>query len=195
MPRSKQQNEQMRAATRAAIVDGAMSLFAQKGYGATTTREIARQAGISTGLMYHYFAGKERLLHAVFANCMDILSEAFADVYRQAAPGERLAPLLQTIFQMLSQDEAFWTLFYALRSQPAVMEVLGDDFRAWTRRLRDLFTAELQEAGRANPELDAYILYSLVEGTIQQYLLEPDSYPLQQVVAQIVTRFSRPDPD
>lgn len=189
MPRSIRQNEQMREATRTAVLHSAMLLFARNGYAHTTTRGIAQEAGISTGLMYHYFASKESLLRAVFEYCMGILGTTFAAAYDQSPPPGRLANLLRAMFDLLARDAAFWSLFYMLRSQPAIMRVLGDDFRLWTRRLRDLFEAELRQAGRADPEIDALLLYSLVEGTIQQYLLDPDAYPLDQVSDRIITFF------
>ena len=189
MPRSVKQNEQMRVATRTAVLNSAMRLFAQNGYAHTTTRSIANEAGISIGLMYHYFDSKERLLQAVFDNCMAILSQTFTTAYEKSAPQNRLANLLRAMFDILSGEEAFWSLFYMLRSQPSIMPVLGDDFRLWTKRLRDLLEEELQQAGRADPPMEALLLYSLIEGTIQQYLLDPDNYPLDQVATEIIVRF------
>lgn len=190
MPRSVKQNEQMRAATRTAIMNSAMMLFAQNGYAHTTTRRIATEAEISTGLMYHYFSSKEELLRAVFDNSMAILGEAFATAYDGSEPRERLPNLLRTMFEMLAREEPFWSLFYMLRSQPAVMHVVGDAFRMWTRRLRELFEVELQGAGWPNPQMEALILYSLVEGTIQQYLMDPAAYPLERVAAHIVDEYN-----
>jgi len=57
------------------------------------------------------------------------------------------------------------------------------------KRLRDLFIANFREAGKDEPEVDAYVLYSLIEGTIQQYLLEPEQYPLENMVERIVEQF------
>jgi AcrR family transcriptional regulator len=190
MPRTTEQNEKIRQATRAAIVDSAMTLFAQQGYAHTTTRQIADRAGISAGLMYHYFDGKESLLQAVFENCMEILSTAFSEAYRGSAADKRVAALVQIIFTKLESDRDFWRLFYMLRSQPAIMQVLGDSFRLWTTQLRDLFINELRGAGRAEPKVDAYMLYSLLEGTIQQYLLDPNKYPLDVVRNRIIKDFT-----
>jgi AcrR family transcriptional regulator len=190
MPRTVKQNEKIRQATRATIVDSAMTQFAQHGYAHTTIRSIAGGAGISTGLMYHYFDSKESLLQAVFQNCMIILSEAFAEATNHSEPQERLAALLGTIFALLESDRDFWGLFYMMRTQPAIMELLGDSFREWTARLRDLFTAELQAAGRQEPEVDALMLYSLIEGTIQQYLLDPPNYPLELIVETIISQYT-----
>jgi AcrR family transcriptional regulator len=188
MPRTAAQNERIRDATRSAIVDGAMRLFAQHGYAHTTTRQIAAEAGVSAGLMYHYFESKEQLLHAVFDNCMAILDAAFTRAYEYSAPGEGLAAILRTIFTMLEADPEFWGLFYMMRTQPAIMSILGDSFRLRTGRLRALFVAELRQAGRASPEMDALLLYSLVEGTIQQYLLDPEAYPLAAVADRIIAQ-------
>lgn len=189
MPRTPDQNRRIREATRTAIVQSAMTLFAQSGYAHTTVRDIANHASISTGLMYHYFDSKGSLLQAVFDNCIGILNDAFTEAYNQSDPDERLATLLRVLFTMLEQDREFWGLFYMLRTQPAIMNVLGDSFRRLTKRLRDLFIAELRAAGREDPEMEALILYSLIEGTIQQYLLDPAHYPLDGVVKKISEQF------
>lgn len=189
MPRTEEQNQQIREATRTAIVQGAMTLFAQHGYAHTSTRRIAEQAGVSTGLMYHYFSSKEDLLHAVFDHCMGILGSAFAASQQSADPVERIASLLRTMFDLLERDPEFWGLFYMLRTQPAILNELGDAFRQWTARLRDLLTDNLRGAGRADPEIDALLLYSLIEGTIQQYLLDPAHYPLAVVASRIIEEF------
>lgn len=193
MPRTAEQNERIREATRASIVDSAMRLFAQRGYAHTTIRAIAEHAGVSTGLMYHYFDNKESLLQAVFQNSMAILGKALTEALERSARPERLAALLGTIFALLESDRDFWGLFYMMRTQPAIMDVLGDAFREWTARLRDLFTAELHAAGRPEPEVDALLLYSLVEGTIQQYLLDPADYPLEVVAARIISQYASSD--
>jgi hypothetical protein len=80
-----------------------------------------------------------------------------------------------------------------MRTQPAIIDVLGGALREWTGRLRDIFTAELRAAGRSEPEIDALLLYSLVEGTIQQYLLDPPNYPLDVVAATIISQFGSSD--
>ena len=98
------------------------------------------------------------------------------------------------MLEMLDREASFWSLFYMLRSQPAIMRILGTDFLEWTERLRNLFEGELQLLGRANPEIESYILYSLVEGTIQQYLLNPITYPLERMVDQIIGQFNNQSP-
>ena len=47
------------------IIDAALRAFAVKGYARTTNKDIAREAGITPGLIYHYFASKEALFRAI----------------------------------------------------------------------------------------------------------------------------------
>lgn len=57
--------ERRALARRRQIVDGAAQIFAQKGYHAATTREIAQSADVSEGSIYHYFDSKKDLLLAI----------------------------------------------------------------------------------------------------------------------------------
>src|SRR2546423_15679060 len=50
---------------RAQIIDAAMRVFSQKGFTRATNKDIAREAGITPGLIYHYFASKEGVLRAI----------------------------------------------------------------------------------------------------------------------------------
>ena len=47
------------------IMDAAMRVFAQKGFTKATNKDIAREAGITPGLIYYYFESKEALLKAI----------------------------------------------------------------------------------------------------------------------------------
>ncbi len=64
-PRTKAQFEAMQDAAREKILDAGLLLFARKGLAATGVTEIAREAGVSLGLLYHYYASKEELFSAL----------------------------------------------------------------------------------------------------------------------------------
>lgn len=65
----------------AEMIEAALSLFVERGYAATTLADVARRAGVSTGLPYRYFASKEDLLKAAVR----------AAVVERLALGERFA--------------------------------------------------------------------------------------------------------
>src|SRR5580765_582860 len=66
------------AAARDRLYGTAMHLIAARGYAATTLREIAKEAGVSVGLLYRYFPSKQAVVIALY----DELSSEYA---RQAA--------------------------------------------------------------------------------------------------------------
>jgi AcrR family transcriptional regulator len=55
-----------RAATRAALIAAGRRLFAERGYEAVSSEEIAAAAGVTRGALYHHFDGKQELFAAVF---------------------------------------------------------------------------------------------------------------------------------
>ena len=63
-PRLTRRQQQARA-TRRRIVEAALALFAEQGYAATSTRQIAQAAEVSEGLIFRHFPTKLALLHAV----------------------------------------------------------------------------------------------------------------------------------
>ncbi|MDQ0643483.1 TetR/AcrR family transcriptional regulator [Microbacterium murale] len=61
MPRTTEQNKALRSATRSAVETAAVRVFAHRGFAAANIRQIAVEAGISTGSIYRHYAGKEEL--------------------------------------------------------------------------------------------------------------------------------------
>jgi TetR/AcrR family transcriptional regulator, fatty acid metabolism regulator protein len=70
------------------ILAAAVRVFARKGYHTARVGDIAEEAGVSHGLLYHYFAGKESVLEAVFRESWGELLEAIEAVERADLPAE-----------------------------------------------------------------------------------------------------------
>jgi len=70
-PRTSEQFEEIRENMRRRIIVAAIECFATKGYHACSISDLAKHAGISKGLMYNYFSGKEDLLSTIFREIMD----------------------------------------------------------------------------------------------------------------------------
>lgn len=116
-----------KAATRLRIVETAQNLFLSQGFEATTTRDIARDAGIATGTLFNYFATKEEIVghlagealakartafsrqDAVAASLEEDLFALIATELRQLKPLRKfISPLLETALSplTLSKPEA-----------------------------------------------------------------------------------------
>ncbi len=66
MPRSKQQNEQIRRQRMEQILKAALKVYAEKGYAAAEIGDIAEQAGMARGLVYYYYKDKLSLFRELF---------------------------------------------------------------------------------------------------------------------------------
>jgi AcrR family transcriptional regulator len=75
---------EQRDATRATLLSVARELFTERGYAATSTTEIADQAGVTRGALYHHFTAKDDLFRAVFEQ---LEQEVVDRVARGAAAG------------------------------------------------------------------------------------------------------------
>jgi AcrR family transcriptional regulator len=93
MPRVVDEEERRRAITSAAL-----ELFVSKGYRATTTREICRDAGISMGTLYHYFRNKEDLFFSTVARFIEEDVEARGEISAQLASRQDAVNLLRDRF-------------------------------------------------------------------------------------------------
>jgi AcrR family transcriptional regulator len=94
------------------LLDAAVRVFARKGYHAARVGDIAEEAGVAHGLIYHYFASKEAVLDAVFRETWAALLEAVRDVEETGAPAR----------EQLRQVAAI--LLRSWRRQPDLVRVL-----------------------------------------------------------------------
>lgn len=88
--RNKERNDQVVAQRMDQIRSAAAKVFARSGYAAATTDEIAREAGVSPGLVFHYFDSKKNLLVEVVAS---LVVESFTR-FLQPTDGEEAVDLL-----------------------------------------------------------------------------------------------------
>ena len=73
--------------SRAQILDTALKLFAHRGYGATSVRDIAEEAGLSKGNVYHHFPDKESIFRALLDRYFDAMSTPDFPFNRALAAG------------------------------------------------------------------------------------------------------------
>jgi AcrR family transcriptional regulator len=165
-------------------------MFAKHGYDRTSIARIARAAGISQGLLYIYFPGKDALLEAIFEQSMRDVEESFARADAAASPGERVEQLVRGAFDILKRNQDFWRLSYGVRMQPGVLSGLGKRLTDWTAAIRATLGRYLAEAGVKEPELEAEVLFAVIDGASQHFVLDPHRYPLDRVADRIISRFT-----
>lgn len=194
MPRTAEQFQEMREESEDRIVAAALELFARHGFESTSVRMIARRAGVSQGLLYNYFEGKDGLLRAVFERGMADVERSFAESAAGRTPAERLEQLVRSALRIVDEHRPFWRLSYQLRMQPEVVARLGEDLLAWTNLIRARIGDSLREAGEPRAEIAALALFAAIDGAAQHFVLDPDAYPIEEVCGAIADRFVRRAP-
>jgi TetR/AcrR family transcriptional regulator, cholesterol catabolism regulator len=87
------------------IEAAARRLFTELGYEATTTRAIAREAGVGAGTVFVYFADKLELLFALFAGDVQAAADdGFATLPREASLAEQIAHVFDRLYAYYERD-------------------------------------------------------------------------------------------
>ncbi|HEY4717085.1 MAG TPA: TetR/AcrR family transcriptional regulator [bacterium] len=80
MPKNERNNAVLIEAKRRRIAEAALRVFANKGYHPARISDIANEAGVAYGLVYHYFKNKEEILNSVFQEMWGHLSSAIEGI-------------------------------------------------------------------------------------------------------------------
>ncbi|AYF73495.1 TetR/AcrR family transcriptional regulator [Nocardia yunnanensis] len=138
--------EEKKRATRIALADAAMTLFAEKGFDRVTVAEVARAANVSVNTAFNYFPTKEDL----FFDRQDEVTDRLARAVREREPGESAAAALRRAFlDRVRRDDP--TL--GLSRAATTFWQLIDDSPALQARLRQL--GERTESALAQALSDA----------------------------------------
>lgn len=190
MPRSSAQNHIIREATRARIMNHALALFSEHGYDATSVKMIAEAAGVSQGLLYNYFNGKDALLRAIFQASMDDVLSSFAVAEAEPDPARRPEALIRASFEIVRRNMEFWRLSYGARMQRSVLDALGSSLADWTSAIHARLLVFLGEAGFEDAAIEASVLFGLIDGISQHYVLDPEHYPIDVITEHVVRRYA-----
>ncbi len=168
------------------LMDAALRAFAQRGYEGASVRDIAAEAQVAPGLIYHYFPSKQAILEALFERSAGAVMAAFAEVAEIAGPREKLGALLRVSARLVRADLDFWRVSYGVRFQHAVIAGLAEGIAANAALYREMFTAMLAEIGRPAPETEALLLFAALDGVFQHFILAPETYPLDAVIDRLI---------
>ncbi|BAB07516.1 transcriptional regulator (TetR/AcrR family) [Halalkalibacterium halodurans C-125] len=113
-------DQQLIKKRREQMIKGAVSLFIEKGFHRTTTREIAKQSGFSIGTLYEYIGSKEDVLYLV----CDAIYEEVSDRLRQqldtkGSGVERLKKAIAALFHVIDEmQEEVLVMYQEAKSLP-----------------------------------------------------------------------------
>jgi len=167
-------------ARRQSLVEACARVLAREGAAGSSVRTIAVEAGVSPGLVGHYFSGVDALVAATYAHVGEQVSEALAAAVAAAGddPHARLAAYVTASFAPPIADPALlatWIAFWSLVKPRADIARLHDDIYASYRSdLEGLLGA--CGVALADLRLTAIAITALVDGLWLELCLSPDSF-------------------
>ncbi len=189
-PRSKKQFAEIREVSRKKILDASLELFGTKGYETTSINDVARKAGVSKGLLYHYFESKEDIVKQLIDDLTNradgVMEEVFSD-----DPKETMRTILQMFFNEMRNNFDQWQLIMNLSVQIEkfgfVHDVAVTKMKVYLELFEQLFTQMEWE----NPAAEAKQLGALFDGIGIQYFLIKDDYHLDEMEKILMEKYCK----
>ena len=165
-------------ARRADLIEATAAVLAEQGLAGTNVRAICAKAGVSPGLLRHYFGGIDDLVAATYQATSDRMDAIFMAAVEAAGddPRARLAAYLTASFRPPVTDPELlgaWTAFWALaRSDARMADIHAASYAGYRVRLGEL----LSTCGAPDAERLAIMLTAMVDGLWLELSLDVTSF-------------------
>jgi AcrR family transcriptional regulator len=154
------------------ILDAAIRVFARQGFHATRVSDIADEAGVAYGLVYHYFKSKEEVLNELFSERWSLLLAAIEETDQQdGSPREKLGAVAVFIVDSYRHDPELMKVIIVEVTRAA--NSFGRTHLPEIRRAYESIAkivAEGQEQGAFRRDVDPIFASMSFYGAIEQLL-------------------------
>lgn len=190
-PRTTAQFEEIRERKKEQIRKAGLRAFSREGYHITTISKIAKIAGISKGLIYNYYESKEDLLKDILRKGLEELGEMIDPDHDGKITPTEIRGLIEQTFDSLSTRPEYWKLYFSVLLQPAVTEKIQPEINQVYDSFLEMAVRYFQDSGSDDPEAEALILGSILDGVCFHFLLKPKEYPLEKVKEKLLAIYGR----
>lgn len=173
---------------RAALIAATQSLVAEGGPEAATVRAIASRAGVTAGLIRHYFHTKEELIRASFRALMEGMIQIGSDAARtvQATPEARLAAFIASTLRppvMAAGSVVLWAGYmHKLRNDPELLSVHEAAYLGFRDTLQRLIAALPRKAPPKQQRAEAIAINGLLDGLWVEGSLLPHAFEATEMM-------------
>jgi TetR/AcrR family transcriptional regulator, fatty acid metabolism regulator protein len=155
------------------ILDAAVRVFARQGFHACRVSDIADEAGVAYGLVYHYFASKDEILDTLFLERWNVMLETIreVDAREELCAREKLHEIASFIVDSFRHDPELMKVIIVEVTRAA--NSFGQTHLAQIRQAYELIAAIVtaaQEQGVFKTEIDARFAAMSFYGAIEQML-------------------------
>jgi AcrR family transcriptional regulator len=173
---------------RQALISATLALVAEGGAQAATVRAIAHKAGVTAGLIRHYFQGKETLMAAAYAHLMHRMTAHSAAVLRTAPqdPKARLAAFVTAALSPPVVDGEALVLWAAFmqetRRDPAMRQTHAQTYLAFRDQLQSLIADLLGHSAPQDLRRLAIACNAVIDGLWMEGCALPDAFAKSELV-------------
>jgi TetR/AcrR family transcriptional regulator, fatty acid metabolism regulator protein len=163
------------------ILEAAVRVFARQGFHTCRVSDIADEAGVAYGLVYHYFSSKEEILDTLFLERWDVMLGAISEVDASSrSPREKLQAIAGFIVESYRHDPELMKVIIVEVTRAA--NTFG---RTHLAKIREAYSqiagivARAQAAGvfreQISPEFAALAFYGLIEQVLTGWIFDSES--------------------
>lgn len=158
------------------LLDAAVRVFARRGYHAARVGDIAEEAGVAHGLLYHYFKSKEEVLETIFNDTWSELLAAVSDVEESGDPANvQLRHVAAILLRSWRRQPDLVRVLVLEVTRSAELGQRVSDVRDAMAAIERIVTRG-QEAGELRSDLDprlaSVVFYGAIEEILTGWVLE-----------------------
>lgn len=196
MPRSQKDNERVRQLAKENIRTSAMEIFIEKGYHRASIDDVARRAGVSKGLMYNYYKGKEELLAEMVEHRVREIKTVMEAAARLEAPADQLMHIIDGAIDNVYERPQVFRFYLHLQTQPEEDLALAKYSRMLNREMAEQFkvqTRMFERLGAVQPQVRSLYFSSTLQGIMLMISIYPEHYPVSDIKKQLIREFCKAD--
>ena len=173
------------------IIDAAMHVFSEKGFTKATNKDVAREAGITPGLIYYYFENKEKLLEAMVESRSPIRLLTSLTPQVLALPPEAFLRFIIRQILSIIEDENFIRVMRVMLPEIVHNPELTPTVAGFIQRVMEFLTSyfeskmEVGELRWSDASLAAQVFLGSVMGFVLRRHIIRDSLALHYTSEQI----------
>lgn len=166
-----------------------MDLFSSKGYLSSSMSDIAKKAGVSKGLLYNYFEGKQAILLAILSQAME-QGEQIMGIEEPVPPKQHLKNIITRYFESSSAGIAFYRMVFPIAFQvhkfPFLQELIEEKRERFIGDTIQVF----KDLGYEDAEMQAWELGALTDGIMIHMIHLEDEYPTKKMEAFLLKKYN-----
>ncbi len=173
---------------RAELAAAVARVIARSGIEGASMRQVAAEAGWTTGTLVHYFTDKRELLRFTLGESLDRRRAQRSD--REAlSPRDAIRETLTNALPISDESRLHWIVTIAFAAQahndPALAAIQRDAYREFRSYLAGLLVADDSTLHHDAAVVEAERLIALVDGVALQALFDPESWPAERQLGSL----------